>query len=171
MSTLTVLQGCRTLQLTKGFNTLIDEEDFERVGRLKWIVQPSLHVFYARRTERVGVNRRRLAILHRVLLDAPKGMDVDHRNGDGLDNRKANLRLATHSQNHQNRRMRPKGRSRFKCVSLQGNTWRAYISVAGRLKDLGRFTSEEDAARAYDVAAREHFGEFACTNADIYGDY
>lgn len=164
-------EGCRAVPLTQGKHTIIDEEDWDRVGPFKWWVQRSLNTWYARRHERDQDGKKRLVALHRFLLCAPPGTFVDHINGDGLDNRKANLRFATHSQNHQNRRRRGKGRSRYKCVSFQGSTWRAYIFVNKRLLNLGRFHAEEEAARAYDAAAREHFGEFACTNADLYGDY
>lgn len=97
--------------------------------------------------------------MHREIVDAP---EVDHRNGDRVDNRRANLRAATHLQNCQN--ARPKGQSRFKGVSRYRERWHARIKVPGRRIDLGSFHDEESAARAYDVAAREHFGEFARLN-------
>lgn len=173
MSPLVVLQGCRTLQLTRGQNTLIDEADFERVGSFNWHVRPKRDGgFYAVRNATVGIKKQRSAWLHRVLLDAPPGrfILVDHRNRDSLDNRRTNLRLATPSQNTQNMKSL-RGASRFKGVYTAGRWWRARLRIGGRNLNLGCHRSEEAAARAYDHAAREHFGEFACTNADIFGAY
>jgi hypothetical protein len=164
-------EDVRTIPLTQGKVTIIDGEDWGRVSPFKWWAQRDLNTWYARRQERTDVGKNRLVSLHRFLIDAPAGTYVDHINGDGLDNRKSNLRIATHSQNHQNRRRPGKGRSRFKCVNRNGKWWRSYICVTGKMIWLGRFATEEEAARAYDAAAIQHFGQFACTNADLYGDY
>jgi hypothetical protein len=99
-------------------------------------------------------------------MNAPTGIEVDHRNHNGLDNRRSNLRLATGHQNQGNRR--PQGGSpRFKGVYLSRSKWVAQIRFGGSKRYLGRFTVEEDAARAYDAAARLIFGEFACTNFNL----
>lgn len=92
-------------------------------------------------------------------------MEIDHINGIRLDNRYANLRCVTHRQNSMNSLPR-KGSSRFKGVSFCGQTgrWKAQIAPDGVNYNLGRFTTEEEAARAYDSAARAHFGEFAKLN-------
>ena len=92
--------------------------------------------------------------------------EIDHINGDGLDNRLVNLRPVTSHQNHANRH-KIWGVSRYKGVNRSAskrNPWRAEIQVKGRSIYLGVFPSQEAAARAYDAAAREHFGEFARTN-------
>jgi hypothetical protein len=172
MPALTILHGCRTLQLSRGLNALIDEADFEKVGRHKWNVRPRRQRdgFYVVRAIMVGTSQQRHVFLHRILMDAPEDVCVDHRNGDSRDNRRANLRLATFSQNAQNQRV-ALGESCFKGVARAANRWRARIRVDGKLIQLGCHATEEAAARAYDEAAREHFGEFACTNADLYGDY
>ncbi len=105
--------------------------------------------------------------MHRLITRAPKGKVVDHENGDGLDNRRANLRVCDHRQNRRNhQRPRKGGASRFHGVGWwkRDQKWRAKISVDGRTIHLGYFADEEDAARAYDQAAREHFGEYASTN-------
>ena len=104
--------------------------------------------------------------MHRLVMGCRPREEVDHRNGDGLNNRRHNLRSTTHSLNQANRR-RVTGKSGFKGVFQRSGKWRAYITVAGRFISLGSFITAEEAARAYDVAAREHFGEFACTNADL----
>lgn len=91
--------------------------------------------------------------------------EIDHINGDRFDNRFCNLRMVTSSQNHMNRTTKRAGTSsRYKGVSLVHGRWQAHIRISGAGKVLGNFTTELDAAKAYDVAAREHFGEFACPN-------
>lgn len=110
--------------------------------------------------------------MHRLLL--PGYVEVDHVDGEGLNNRRFNLRGATRRQNSYNARLRSGGSSRFKGVSLDAMAsergaapWRAYIRVDGRQIVLGRFQTEAAAARAYDTAALEVFGEFAATNASF----
>jgi hypothetical protein len=98
---------------------------------------------------------------------APEGLLVDHINGDGLDNRRANLRLATHSQNACNRRRdKSKASSRFVGVSFKkvDGRWAARINYKGKTLSLGRFDSEIAAAKAYDEAAKKYHGEFAKLN-------
>ena len=172
MPGLTILHGCRTLQLSGGMNTLIEEDDLESVGNFRWYAHKSSGRYYVRRLESIGQGDQRLVLFHRLLVGAPAGFGVDHINGDSLDNRRANLRLATSGQNKQNQR-RTRGTSRFKGVSWNrlGNNWHARIGVNKQKIHLGFFPTEEEAAHAYDRAALKYFGEFACTNADIHGVY
>ncbi len=108
-----------------------------------------------------------IILMHRLILLAPDTATVDHANGDTLDNRRENLRLATQSQQNANR-LKFVGTSRFKGVYLRcdGLKWVAQIGdpQSGRRKNLGGFVTEEEAARVYDDAARAMFGEFACVN-------
>lgn len=105
--------------------------------------------------------------MHRVLLGAPAGVDVDHIDGNRLNNTIGNLRLCERRQNLMNSRKRTATTSKFKGVYwLAANRkWRAKINVEGKSKHLGCFAAEEDAARAYDQAALIYFGEFARINA------
>jgi hypothetical protein len=105
-------------------------------------------------------------IMHRLILNAPKGIKVDHRDGDGLNNQRGNLRLATNKQNSMNQKPHVNTSSPYKGVSLdkRHGTWKAYIISDGKSIWLGQHKSEEEAARAYDVAARKLFGEFAKCN-------
>jgi hypothetical protein len=104
--------------------------------------------------------------MHREIMNAQLGECVDHISRDGLDNRKSNLRICTVSQNGMNRRGKIGGTSKFKGVSSPSMTskWVANIRVNGKNKCLGRFENNVDAAKAYDVAAKEYYGEFARTN-------
>jgi len=101
--------------------------------------------------------------MHKFLTGYPL---TDHRNHDGLDNRRSNLRPVTHAQNLQNQRPRDGGASRHKGVHWhkQRQKWAAQITCDGKKRHLGMFATEGDAARAYDAAARELFGEYACLN-------
>ena len=105
--------------------------------------------------------------MHRQILNAPAYMLVDHINGNGLDNRKANLRLATGVQNGYNRRKtRKRTWSKYKGVTFdkRRKKWQAKIVVNGRKQYLGSFNNQLDGARAYDRAARKYHGEFAALN-------
>lgn len=142
---------------------LIDACDLELIDVGIWTVK----------TERGG---RRYAVrmingkivrLHRHITDAPDGADVDHADGNGLNNRRLNLRVCTRSQNNYNTSIRKDNRSGFKGVyrhKAKGtNVWRARIKVAGRLIELGVFESAEAAAAARNQAAEQHHQQFART--------
>jgi hypothetical protein len=106
--------------------------------------------------------------LHRVITGATKGMDVDHINGDRLDNRRSNLRVCSRSENMKNARKRSRCSSKYKGVTWvkSKKRWRAQITMVEckGSKHIGYFKSEIDAARAYNEAAKEYFGEFAKIN-------
>lgn len=106
-------------------------------------------------------------LLHIHLMNPPDGMEVDHIDGDGLNNRRVNLRIVTHRQNIWNRKknVNPTS-SKFKGVSLykKSGRWVAYIAAHGKRRHIGYFDDEEAAARAYDAEARRLHGEFACLN-------
>jgi hypothetical protein len=142
---------------------LVNEIDYERVLAVgKWYANPSGATFYARKNFWRG--GRCLSIRMHTLIT---GLSyVDHANGNGLDNRRCNLRLATDTQNAQNRGLRSDNSSGFKGVSRdkQRQAWVAYISDGPRQRRLGRYSDREEAARAYDDAAIQLFGEFARLN-------
>lgn len=149
---------------SSGLVALVDDADAPAVSGVKWA---------ARRTGRGGktiyangtVPPYGQVDMHRLLLGFPDE-EVDHRNGDGLDNRRANLRPCTHALNLANQRPQTGRTSRYKGVRLhpRGNVWQAGIKVNGERRHLGSFSSEIEAARAYDAAALAAWGEFARLN-------
>lgn len=159
--------GTIEIELTQGQVALIDERDFDKVHQYRWCAHHIRWQWYAINNSERRRGGRPLR-MHRFILDAPAGMEVDHINGNGLDNRRANLRLATRSQNHANKSVqRNKTSSRYKGVYYRRRRkkpWYAQIGVRGRRMFLGYFGNEEEAARVYNRAALEHFGEFARLN-------
>lgn len=152
-----------TVPLTRGFSTVVDEADAERVLERKWFAQGKEPHVYAARHQRVG-DAQLTIYLHRFLLDAEPGEEVDHINGDRLDNRRANLRIATHQENSRNTGRRSDNLSGYKGVSAQGDRWRANIRIGDEQVYLGAFDTAEAAARAYDSEAVKRYGRFARVN-------
>ncbi len=158
----------RRIYLGEGEWTIVDQEVFYRFGNFKWWVNGNGINCYAARSVKIGPARTKIIYLQREIMNAPKGLLVDHRNNNPLDNRRENLRLATHSQNMCNRRKRKNTTSRFNGVSFNKKykKWCAQISYNRKQIWLGRFDSELDAAHAYDVAAKKYHKEFARLNFD-----
>lgn len=147
--------------------TLVDVEDLPRVLNARWRLVTHAHGpnQYAGHMDYTGA-KPRIILLHRLLLDAPDEIDVDHINGDGLDNRKGNLRLATEMQNQWNRGTHKPSKCGYKGVRLhhKGRRYYAVITCDKRVYRLGTFDTPEKAAEAYNQAAIEMHGEFARLN-------
>jgi hypothetical protein len=156
----------RRIYLGEGEWTIVDSADYYRLGNFKWHIKGNGKKFYVVRSAKNGPGRTKLLGLHREITNAPKGLLVDHRNGNTLDNRKANLRLATASQNMQNVQKKKNTSSRFIGVSFikSAGRWAAQIRAKGKDRWLGTFDFEIDAAHAYDEAAKKYYGEFARLN-------
>ncbi len=147
---------------------IVDPEDYERLKGYEWIVKKGKTSFYARRYVPRGKGKKETIVyLHQEIIQVPKGMMIDHKNHNAMDNRKANLRPATCSQNLCNRKKRSGSKyTKYKGVSWHkyNRKWAARIGIDKKEIYLGNFDNEIDAAKAYDEAARKYHGEFACLN-------
>jgi len=142
---------------------LVSQEDYEQLARYNWQAHISRGAFYATRGEFIPeTGRQRTIRMHRVILNAPDDMEVDHINGDGLDNRRENLRLASRGQNMGNVPVSRNNRSGYLGVHLESRTGRWAAACRGR--NLGSYDTPEEAARAYDTEARRVHGPFARPN-------
>ena len=173
------------------FAVLVDEDDWEKVNEhtwfLKWDSKKKSNKYYAGthiphpdgswipRSDRPGQRRRRRKILsmHRLIMNPPKNMQIDHINGNGLDNRKCNLRVCTNAQNNANKPPQKNSKSGLKGVAKSSkNRWVAYIGTnilregtdKPERRIIGYFSTKEEAGRAYDAAAKERYGEYAWLN-------
>jgi hypothetical protein len=149
----------RYIPLTKGKFAIVDAEDYEWLSRYKWHAMGGSNPYACRK------KNGRTILMHRMILKPPPGMVVDHINGNGLDNRKCNLRICTHAQNMRNRPA-VGGTSTFKGVrwDTKSHKWLATICLNYRCICIGYFDDEIEAARAYDRKAAELFGPFAYLN-------
>jgi hypothetical protein len=151
------------IPLTRGKVALVDPADVQLLGQWTWTY---LAEGYAYRTEQRN-NRKSAVYMHRQLLAAPGGCEVDHINGNRLDNRRANLRLVSRAQNRRNQRPGRRNQSGFLGVSRypkNPSKWVAHIRGAGKSQYLGMYETPEAAARAYDTAATARYGVHAHRN-------
>lgn len=160
----------KEIPLSRGQVAIVDDEDYEALAQHKWHAhRRSGGALYAARTTSRSVKPRRLIYMHREVTGARKGQAVDHRNHNGLDNRRENLRVCDTRQNAGNMRKLRKATSQYKGVwfDFSRGKWEAMIrgpGGSGPRRFLGRFATEAEAAAAYDKAALEVFGEFALLN-------
>lgn len=147
------------IPLTQGKVAIVDEADAEMVSRYRWCY---LNVGYAARHERID-GKDRTILMHRFLLGASPEQLVDHINGNGLDNRRVNIRLCSKADNQRNQRRNSKNTTGYKGVSFDKarGKYSASIGVNGEQITLGRFPTAEEASLAYEEAARRYHGEFA----------
>jgi hypothetical protein len=149
----------REIPLTRGHIAIVDDEDFFPLLKWKWHSDGR----YARRAD---YPNRNLIWMHRHILLAPSVLDVDHINGNGFDNRRANIRACLPSENTKNRKISKNNKSGYKGViwSKKGTAWSASIGVNNKRLHLGYYQTKEEAAMAYNNAAKILHGEFAKLN-------
>lgn len=159
----------RRIDLRNGMYAIVDESDYLRIAGYSWRARKCRHIWYAIRhwngPMRNGKRTHHSRCLHLDITKAPPGYQIDHENGNGLDCRRSNLRIATPGQNQMNSRSRG-GSSDYKGVAWHKThcKWRASIQLNHGWKHLGYFESEQDAAHAYNIAAEQLFAEFANIN-------
>ena len=155
----------KEIPLTRGKVALVDDEDFEQLFQFQWYADLIRGRWYVMRIAGLRGRKRRI-YMHRDILGIPLGVEVDHKDGNGLNNQRYNLRPATHAQNLQNRGKPSSNTSGYKGVSWfkRDGKWRACIGVDGRVIHLGYYDTAEEAARAYNEAAPKYHGKFAKLN-------
>jgi len=160
----------KTIALTQGFVALVDDDDYDRVSAFKWTASKTKDTVYAVRKVKTASGRTTSQLLHRFItgVTSPR-VQVDHRDHNGLNNQRDNLRPGVCGENCGNRK-KSRGASQYKGVSWDSGRglWLAFITVHNTSRFLGRFHDERDAALAYDTAARASFGEFANTNFPLH---
>lgn len=149
----------KLIELPDGKQAVVDDADYERVSSHKWSLQDS------RGYVRAYINGKKVR-LHRFIMNVAPGVEIDHINGDKLDNRRKNLRICSRSQNMANKSKRSDNSTGYKGAywSKFHKKFMARIGVCRRYIHLGYFEDVEDAARAYDAAAKKHHGKFAKLN-------
>jgi len=153
-SLLSVKLSMKIIPLTKGYETIVDDEDYQYLSGFKWRING-----------RYAVKGKKGYRMHRILMDDPVGMCVDHINRNTMDNRKCNLRVCSKAENSRNCKLRKDGKSKYRGVSLyRDKKWRVQIKYNGKVIHIGYFDKESDAAKAYDKEAIELHGEFCSTN-------
>jgi hypothetical protein len=149
----------KTIQLTKGYEAQVDDEDYERINAFKWRANVHKCGVYATRAHWLGGGKYKTVHMHRQILGLPQNREkiVDHIDGNPLNNTKANLRICTYQQNNANSR----GKSETRGVRVYRGKWEASITVNRKTLYIGRYSELEQASSAYREQQIKHFGEFA----------
>jgi hypothetical protein len=156
----------KEIQLTQGQVALVDDEWFDELNQYMWCATYNEYTksFYAVRSSSILLGKRKTIRMHRFIMNAPKGMEVDHRDRNTLNNQVSNLRICTRMQNSHNREKDIDNSSGYKGVRLHRDKWQARIGINNTEICLGNFSTKEEAALAYNDAAIKYFGEFANLN-------
>jgi len=159
----------RVIFLTRGKFAKVDDADYDWLNQWKWHARNSRDTWYAARTTSMDAEGTQRCILMHRELAAQLGLEmVDHRNGDGLDNQRHNLRPCSRAQNAANRKIHKNNQSGFRGVRFDSGKyrlpWRADIQASGKREYLGNFACPAEAARAYNERATALFGDFARLN-------
>ena len=158
----------KIIRLSKGHHAIVDDSDYEFLNQWKWSACKSwwTETVYAARKPFGGKNGKSI-YMHRLIMGEPQGLEVDHKDRNGLNNQRTNLRIAEKFQNRSNQGLSKMSVSRAKGVRQKGRSWEAHISVGDKYVYLGIFKTFQDALDAYDRAAISNRGEFAVTNKEL----
>src|SRR3990167_7117239 len=155
----------KTIELTQGEVAIVDDADYDYLSQWNWSLyrKTGRRSYYAQRSMPLPDGRKTTIQMHRHILSAPIGVQIDHVNGNGLDNQRCNLRLCTHAENRRNMDAYRNCTSGYKGVHWhrQRKKWRAVINYQKKSISLGLYKNKEEAAIAYDEAAKKYFGKFA----------
>lgn len=157
------------IPLTMGLKAVVDQVDLGLVSRHKWCASRGHNTFYALANWTKPDGSRTMVKLHRLIMGAQSGELVDHRDRNGLNNRRSNLRLCSPSQNGGNAGTSRRNKSGYRGVfwDAQLNRWRAYIEIDRHRRHLGLYDDPWEAAQVYNATARDAWGEFAYQNERI----
>lgn len=155
----------KTIKVGTNYTAKVDDEDYDVLSKLIWVAH-KVHtgqVYASHPTPRRFGKAINFSMHGLLMSPVPKGLEVDHIDGNGLNNQKSNLRLCTHSQNVMNRKLNKNNKSGIKGVDFHAASrkWRARIRTKTKLIHLGCFLEKEDAVKAYEEAARKYHGEFS----------
>ena len=157
----------KIIPLTQGKRVIVDNEDHLFLNQYKWYAKKGYRTYYAARSTRKS--KPFTIWMHRVIMNTKHDQEIDHINGNGLDNRKVNLRICNRQQNMQNSRKRGKFSSLHKGVSWNPTSkrWAATIGYNYKLLFISNHKTEKEAAKAYNKKAQKLYGKFACANKEI----
>lgn len=148
----------KKIKLTKNKVALVDDVDFDLLNKYNW--------WYHKSGYALRIENKKTIRMHRVIANCPENKEIDHINGNRMDNRKINLRICTSSQNSKNRKLQKNNKSGYKGVSYRkrDKKWIVYICVNRKNKYIGIFKNIKDASNAYNIAAVQYYKEFANLN-------
>lgn len=152
----------RSITLTQGKSATIDTEDYKSISKFKWFAKKDGKNSYACRSIFVK-GKGGTIMMHRQIMDkCPKGKEIDHIDGNGLNNRRSNLRIVSKSQNQLNAGLRIDNSSGFKGVSWdkRHKMWYAYARLSGKQVNLGRYTKITEAVTAYEIFTDRHYKQY-----------
>jgi hypothetical protein len=152
----------KEIKLSQGYTALVDDEDYERVSMFMWSANVTPYTVYG---QRFSHDKKTSVMLHRFIMDAPKGKDVAHLDNNGLNCQRYNMRITTRKLNSAGSPRRKGNKTGYRGVFKDHNRWVASIrGLDGKKMAIGRFNTAEEAAKAYNDHAKAYHGEFAILN-------